>query len=124
MGNRYKRYCAQLNERVALKLTYDDGELRLQGLDRSGLLVVELRFIDVLLARVTPEGLRLRLLPDLGMEGGFILIDERSELIEWVAEEGLHTRDIRQAKHFIVLPGEEIVDVVSLSDPEVLKSPD
>lgn len=66
---------------------------------------------------------RLKLLPELGTERGLVLIVEQSELIAWVLEEGLHTRDMRQAKHFLVFIGEEIVDVVSLSEPEILRKP-
>jgi hypothetical protein len=119
--SRYKTRYAQIDAVAALKLTYDDGDLRIQGLDRGASLVVELRFRDVLLTRISPEGVRLRLLPELGTERGLVLTDEQSELITWVLEEGLHTRDMRQAKHFLVFVGEEIVDVVSLSEPNILK---
>ena len=118
--NRYKILITQIESVVALKLIYDDGDLSIQGLDREGTLVVELRFRDVLLTRISPEGVRLRLIPELGAKRSLVLTDEQSELITWVLEEGLHTRDMRQAKHFLVFVGEEIVDVVSLSEPEVL----
>lgn len=122
MANRYKQYYPLLGTVAALKLTYDDGELRIEGLDHVSSRVVELLFRDVLLTRISPEGVRLRLLPELGTERGLVLTDEQSELITWVQEEGLDTRDMRQAKHFLVFIGEEIVDVVSLSEPEVLRS--
>lgn len=117
--SRYQARSKQIDSVTALKLIYDDGDLRIQGLDHEGTLVVELRFRDVLLTRIAPEGVRLRLLPDLETTRSLVLTDEQSDLITWVIEEGLHTRDMRQAKHFLVLIGEEIVDVVSLSEPEV-----
>jgi hypothetical protein len=120
---KYKTYFAQIDSVVALKLIYDDGELCIQGLDRECSIVVELRFREVLLTRISPEGVRLRLVPELGPERGLVLTDEQSELISWVREEGLQTRDMRQAKHFLVFVGEEIVDVVSLCEPEILEKP-
>jgi hypothetical protein len=121
--SRYKTNFAQVDSSVtAVKLIYDDGDLRVQGLDRSGSLVIELHFRDVLLTRVTPEGVRLRLLPELKTVRGFVLTDEQSELITWVHEEGLRTRDMREAKHFLIVFPEEIVDVVALSDPQISKA--
>jgi len=117
--SRFKTYFARIDSLAALKLIYDDGDLRIQGLDRGSSPVIELRFRDVLLTRISPEGVRLRLLPELGAERDLVITDEESELITWVLEEGLHTRDMRQAKHFLVFVGEEIVDVVSLREPEV-----
>lgn len=122
MVNRYKQYYPLLGTVAALKLTYDDGELRIEGFDHAGSQVVELLFRDVLLTRITPEEVRLRLLTELGTWHGLVLTDEQSELIAWVQEEGLDTRDMHQAKHFLVFVGEEIVDVVSLSEPEVLRN--
>jgi len=121
MANRYKQYYPLLDTVAALKLTYDDGELRIEGFDHASSRIVELLFRDVLLTRISPEGVRLRLLPELGIERGLVLTDEQSELINWVQEEGLDTRDMRHAKHFLVFVGEELVDVVSLSEPEVKK---
>jgi hypothetical protein len=120
--NRFGTLVWQMASVTALKLVYDDGDLRIQGLDRVGALVVELRFSDVLLTRITPEGVRLRLLAELGATRGLVLTDERSELIPWVFDEGLNSRDMRLAKHFLVFIGEEIVDVVSLSEPTVTKA--
>ena len=104
-----------------MKLIYDDGDLRIEGLDRAGSRVFELRFPDVLFTRITDEGVRLRLLPELGETRGLVLTDERSELITWVHDEGLRSRDMRDAKHFLVFAGQEIVDVVALSEPEISK---
>ena len=117
--NRFKTQYEQIDSVVALKLIYDDGDLRIHGLNREESLVVELHFRDVLLTRISPEGVRLRLLSELGTESGLLIVDEQSELITWVLEEGLRTRDMSKAKHFLVFVGEEIVDVVSLSEPEI-----
>ena len=121
MANRFKQHFARVDSVSAMKLIYDDGDLRIEGLDRAGSRVFELRFPDVLLTRITDEGVRLRLLPELGGVHGLVLTDEQSELITWVHDEGLRTRDMREAKHFLVFAGEEIVDIVALSEPEISK---
>jgi hypothetical protein len=122
MVNRFKQHFARVDSVSAMKLIYDDGDLRVEGLDRAGSRVFELHFPDVLLTRITDEGLRLRLLPELQTaEHGLVLTDEQSELIPWVHEETLGSRDLRQAKHFLVFAGQEIVDVVALSDPKISK---
>ena len=46
-------------------------------------------------------------------------MDEESQLLSWIFEEGLHTRDMKLAKHFIVFVGEEVYDVVSFSEPRI-----
>lgn len=117
MKNRYKTHYQPIDSVTALKLIYDDGDLRIQGLDNSEVLVVELHFQDVLLTRICPEEIRLRLLPELEETNGFVFSDQQSELIKWVDQEGLGTRDLSQAKHFLVFAGEEVVDVVALSEP-------
>ncbi|QXP85202.1 hypothetical protein ABZN20_13890 [Methylococcus sp. ANG] len=122
MTNRYKTYYPLSKTVGPLRLTYDDGELRIDGLDRDRAQVVEIRFRDVLLTRILDEGIRLRLLQELGTERALILVDEQSELLPWLIEESLRTRDVGKAKHFLVFAGEEIVDVVSLSEPELLNS--
>lgn len=120
MVSRFKQLHAQLPSAVVSKVTYDDGELHIHGFDRRGFLVVELRFSDLLLMRLSDEGVRLRLLKELGTTRAFVLLDEQSQLLSWLHNESLQTRDIKNAKHFIVIIGEEIVDVVSMSDPQIL----
>ena len=123
MAHRYKERFPEVHSAEIMKLVYDDGDLRIEGLDRNRSQVIGLRFRDVLLTRIAPEGVRLRLLPELGTQRGLVLTDEQSELTSWVLEEGLGTRNMRDAKHFMVRIGEEIVDVVALSDLEVTKGP-
>ena len=122
MAHRYKEHFPEVNSVAIMKLVYDDGDLRIEGSDRKRSRVVELHFRDVLLTRITPEGVRVRLLPELAGVRGLVLTDEQSELITWVHDEGLRTRDMREAKHFLVFLPEEIVDVVALSDPEITKA--
>ena len=119
MGHRYRQVIPQHSTISSLKVVYDDGELRIEGLDRHSSPVIALRFVDVLLTRVVEEGVRLHLITDRKREHGFMLRDEQSELITWVREEGLNTRDLRDAKHFVVFAGREIIDVVTFSDPEI-----
>ena len=117
--SRYQVLLNQIATVAALKLSYDDGDLRIHGLSRGEEIVVELHFIDVLLLRIAPEGVRLKLQKELGEAHGLVLTDEQSKLIAWVFDEGMQTRDMSDAKHFLVLIGEEIVDVVSLAEPEI-----
>lgn len=119
MENRFKQLYIRNDSVVISKLIYDDGELRIQGFDRHSSLVVEFSFLDILIVRISDEGVRLRLLGELGIVSSLIIVDEESQLISWVLEESLHTRDIRQAKHFIALMGEEIYDVVSFTEPRI-----
>lgn len=76
--------------------------------------------MGVLTVRISDEGVRLRLIEKLGKDNSLVLVDLESQLLSWVFEEGLHARDIRQAKHFIVLMGEEVYDIVSFSDLRIL----
>jgi hypothetical protein len=117
--SKYETFAEDVDSVAKLKLVYDDGDLRVQGLDHSDSLVVELRFRDVLTTRISYEGVRLRLLRELKSRGGFVLKVKQSELIEWVHDEGLQTRDLTHAEHFFVFVGEEVVEVVALSDPEI-----
>lgn len=120
MINRFKQLYALDNVIAVSKLIYDDGVLLIQGFNRNGSLVVELKFMEILIVRISDEGIRLRLIEELSANNSLFLIDQESQLLSWVFEESLHTRDIRQAKHFIVLMGEEIYDVVSFSEPHIL----
>lgn len=119
MVSRFKQLYARVHSAAVTKVIYDDGELRIQGFDRHGSLVIELRFPDFLLIRLSDEGLRLKLLKELGPTRSFVLLEEKSKLLSWLDDECLQTRDTKNAKHFIVIIGEEIVDVVSVSDPQI-----
>jgi hypothetical protein len=72
--DRYRTHVPQIACVTTLKLIYDDGDLRIQALDRGGSLLVELRFLDVLRTGIAPEGVRLRLLPELGTRRGFLRV--------------------------------------------------
>lgn len=98
---------------AALKLDYDDGDLRVHGLDREGSLLVELHFTGVLLTRIVPADVRRGPQPKLARIDSWAVPDEQSELVRWLRDECLHTRELNI--------GEEIVDVVALSDPEISK---
>lgn len=104
---------------VSSKLVYDDGVVSIQGFDGSGKSAVEVSFPDVLLVRVTEEGGRLRLLRIIEDRKALICLHEESELVAWYSDENLSIRDVSDVKHFILLIGEEIIDVLSLSMPSV-----
>jgi hypothetical protein len=119
MAQRFKQLYKQVGSIAVSKLIYDDGILLIQGFDRHHSLVVEISFPDILTVRISGEGVRLRLIGELDITNSLVLVDEDSQLLTWVLEEGLHTRDMEFAKHFIVLVGEEIYDVVSISEPQI-----
>jgi len=104
------------------RLLYEDGKSTIQGIDRTGSIVGEVKFDYVLVTRIADEGSRLRLLREIGEDHASILKDEQSELIAWLDEEGLGTRDLMQAKHYIFLLGEDVIDVVALSEPYFKRS--
>lgn len=124
MANRFRSYlpARAVVPRVS-KVRHDDGILQIDGHDLEGGLRVRVYFPHPLVVRISDEGARLRLQQELGSEQSFILTDEDSPLLAWVAEEGLHTREMQMARHFIIVVGEEIVDVVSFTDPVVRDYP-
>lgn len=122
MTNRYKHLYKRYDGIVVSKLIYDDGVLVIQGFDNQTSLIVEISFLDIVIVRISDEGIRMRLINELGTTDSFVLVDESSQLLSWVREEGLHTRDMELAKHFIIFVGEEIYDVVSFSDPKILRT--
>lgn len=123
MVNRYKQLYERDDSIAISKLIYDDGVLLIQGFDRHNSLVIELSFLDILIVRISDEGVRLRLLEELGVLNSLVLVDEESHLLPWIFEESLHTRDVKLAQHFVVLIGEEIYDVVSFTEPRILTRP-
>ncbi|QGM97938.1 hypothetical protein [Methylocystis parvus] len=100
-------------------MIYDDGLLRIHGFDRANVAVVEIRFNDALLIRITDEGARLKLWRDLGTMRALILIDQQSDLLNWLFQENFQSRDLGLAKHYIISVGEEVFDIVSISEPYV-----
>jgi hypothetical protein len=119
MKTRFKVLLPTVQGAVRTLVTYDDGEVRLQGLDRNGDSLVTVCFVGPPVVRIADEGVRLRLLEHLGGTRATILIDERSELTPWVFNEGLQTRDMSSLRHFILLLGEEVVDILAFDEPTV-----
>jgi hypothetical protein len=117
--NRFRKLYADVDGVIALNLIYDDGDLRVQGLDRDSEPLVTLRFSPVLLTRIADEGVRLRLLRELPPMHALVLVDQQSELVSWVFDEGLETRDMRDVRHFMIFIGQEIVDVIAFDEPEI-----
>lgn len=117
MTDRFEEYYSLHADIMSSHLTYDDGILCIRGLDRAKMAVVEITFNDILLFRGTDEGVRLRLWRDLGMMRALVLIDKQSDIISWFLHESLETRDLTLAKHYIVSVGEEVFDILSISEP-------
>ena len=124
MVNKYKERFKQLDGISASRVVYDDGELRIEALNRAGSVVVLLQFYDVLLTRISDEGTQLRLLQELGSNRALVFEVQQSDIVTWLLGESLHTRDLKDAKHFLIFIGEEIVDVISFSEPEISISTD
>ncbi|OZB58782.1 MAG: hypothetical protein B7X31_13250 [Thiomonas sp. 13-66-29] len=118
MATKYTKVHQKIDT-TASKVTCDDGVLLVECFNAIGQLVAEVSFDSFLVLRVSDEGVRLALLDDLGPLRGFILSAQDSSLIQWVSMEGKETRDLKHAGHFIVFAGEEVVDVVSVSMPQV-----
>lgn len=104
---------------AACKVIYDDGMLSLDGLDRDGMVVVHIQFGSLLLFRLADEGLRLKLFGELSGTRGVLLYQKDSDLLSWAANESMHTKDPNDFRHFIVLLGEEVIDVISSVAPGV-----
>lgn len=119
MTNRYEKYYSFPVDTTSSQMIYDDGLLRIHGFDRANVAVVEIRFNDALLIRITDEGARLKLWRDLGTMRALILIDQQSDLLNWLFQENFQSRDLGLAKHYIISVGEEVFDIVSISEPYV-----
>lgn len=101
------------------KIEYDDGILGIRCFGREGELLASVRFDSVLLVRVTDEAGRLQLLTQLAGRHGFVMVDNESLLIQWIGDESMGTRDLGRAKHYVILSGEEVIDVVSFDQPSI-----
>jgi hypothetical protein len=118
MATKLRTFQQNIASIACSKIVYDDGVLTIQGSDRNGTCVAQITFDSALLVRIADESMRLRFFQQLGeSRPDLIMIDEESDLIQWVKEEGINTRDLSEAKHFVVVAGEEITDVVSVSPP-------
>jgi hypothetical protein len=123
MKNRYKQYYCLPGRISSSRLIYDDGSLRIEGRDQSGSVLIEFLFEEVLLVRITDEGIRLKLQRDLGAKRAIAFLDEQSDLTDWLRQESLCTRDFEGVKHYILFIGEEAFDVVSSSEPLISQGP-
>jgi hypothetical protein len=119
MNSRFEVIHARKKLVQSMRLVSDDGLLTIDAIDRNGVVLAKLTFKSPLLVRIADEGARLRLWGELGEMRGLLLLDNESDLPGWVHREGFETRDVSNAKHFIVCAGEEVVDVVSIALPIV-----
>jgi hypothetical protein len=101
------------------KITFEDGCLRLEGADGDGKPVFMASFDGILLFRVADEGARLRLIRSGQYKNDLVAEILQSHLITWLKDESLDSRDISQLKHFLIFLGEEIVDVISFTEPKI-----
>lgn len=119
MTDNYKLLLKEVGKTISSKITYEDGVLTIEGFDKDKNIIVNITYPDVLLVKILDEGNRLRLTTELNIQNALILEGFNNDVIPWLKEETLDTRDLTEAKHYVLLIGEEIVDVVSISEPEV-----
>lgn len=123
MVDRYKQYYCSPVRIPSSRLIYDDGFLKIQGLERSGSVLIDFIFEDVLLVRIADEGIRLKLQKDIGFNQAIIFLDRQSDLPGWLRQECLCTHDFDNANHYVLFIGEEVFDVVALSEPLISEAP-
>ncbi len=115
--NRYRVFQSDIKPSDKIKLTYYDGELNLHGYRSDDSLIFNIRFEYVLLTRVCPESIRLKLLNDTQSCVGTILVDEESDVINWISEQDLQITDMSNFKHYIFFLANEVADVIAQGVP-------
>jgi hypothetical protein len=117
--SRYVEWYPRIPSLAVCRLSYDDGCLEVNGLYKDGMLAVNIKFSGVLFSSISYEGVRLRLIEDLETPVSLVLVDKSSDLIRWVKDESFRARDLREARHYLIFIGNEVVDVISVEEPEI-----
>ncbi|MEG2578724.1 MAG: hypothetical protein RSA54_13450 [Glutamicibacter sp.] len=119
MESKYKVVADNFSSAISSKVCYDDGELHVFGCNSSGEHTLEIAFDSVVFVRVGDEGGRLRLFGEMGGVRGGIVVCDHSDLLTWLVEESLGARRNKGLRHYVLMMGEEIIDVVSGYYPAV-----
>ncbi|WP_145479195.1 hypothetical protein [Stenotrophomonas rhizophila] len=120
MLNKYEVLLGLLPRPSSSNVLFDDGRLVIQGRDGGGRVILEIAFSSVDFIGISDEGARLRLFADMGERRGALIRCNEGSLISYYVDESLGTRSSHQLAHFIFMIGEEVIDVISGDDPEVL----
>ena len=119
MLNEFEVLLPALPEACCTKVSYDDGTLIIKGSREDGSVSVEIGFPGIHFLGISDEGSRLRLFRDLkGVRG--TIIRSRNDLVmrQFIAE-GLHTLEGVKLVNYVVMLGDEIIDVISGYEPMV-----
>lgn len=119
MSDRFEVVLERLPEVCFSRVSFDDGALLVQGGREDGAIAIEVRFPGVHFVGISDEGSRLRLLRELEGVRGAILRSRRDPVMKQLVAESLDTLEGVEIAHYILMLGEEIVDVISGYDPDV-----
>lgn len=122
MSNKYEVLLGLLPRPSSSNVVFDDGRVVIQGRDGDDCVVLEISFSSVDFICVSDEGVRLRLFADMGDKRGALVRCNQGSLMSYYVDESLGTRSSNQLSHFILMIGEEVIDVISGDEPEVLMS--
>lgn len=119
MSNRFEVVLEKLPGMSFSRVCFDDGTLLVQGGREDGAIAIEVNFPGVHFVGISDEGSRLRLLRDLDGVRGTILRSKGDPVMRQFIAESLDTLEGNEFSHYILMLGEEIIDVISGYDPDV-----
>lgn len=119
MPNRFEVVLEKVPDVCFSRVSFDDGALLVQGGREGGAIAIEVSFPGVHFVGITDEGSKLRLLRDLEGVRGAILRSESDSVMRQFIAESLDTLDGVELSHYILMLGEEIIDVISGYEPDV-----
>lgn len=108
-----------LPQACCTNVSYDDGALIIRGTREDGSESIEIGFPGVHFLGISDEGSKLRLFRDLKGVRGTIIRSHNDPVMRQFISEGLHTLEGVELGHYVVMLGEEIIDVISGYEPEV-----
>lgn len=119
MSNRFEVVLEKLPDVCVSRVSFDDGALLVQGGREDGAIAIEVRFTGVHFVGISDEGSKLRLLRDLNGVRGAILRSESDPVMRQFIAESLDTLEGVELFHYVLMLGEEIIDVISGYDPDI-----
>lgn len=115
--SRYSVFNSELKYPDKIRVSYDDGGLNVKACKYDETPVFNIDFEDVLLAKICPESVRLKLVAETENYKGLILIDKESDLTQWLSEQALDIPDMQTYTHYILFLGREVLEVISSCEP-------
>jgi len=103
-------------------VVFDDGRVVIQGRDGDDRVILEIAFSSVNFICVSDERARLRLFADMGEVRGALVRCHEGTMMNCYIEESLGTASGPGLLHYILMIGEEVIDVISPGEPEVFLS--